>query len=237
MSDADNLEIKKRARRRLVGAIALALLAAIVLPMMMDQEPHPAMQDIQVTIPDRDERRPLASAEPAAVPAPLPIPEDDEAAQNDKLATAPEAQPQAAEPRAAEPPAAEPAPPPAATPAPRVASTPPAPRQAPPARPAAAEPRPPAAAVDEEARVRAILSGQAVPPRGEAFVVQVGAFSDAAKAGRLADELKGQGFQAYTERAGSVTRVRVGPIAGRAAADAVVARLKSGGHQAVLQPR
>ncbi|HHW63868.1 MAG TPA: SPOR domain-containing protein, partial [Rhodocyclaceae bacterium] len=34
MSDAENLEIKKRARRRLVGAVALALLAAVVLPMV-----------------------------------------------------------------------------------------------------------------------------------------------------------------------------------------------------------
>ena len=32
MTEADSLEIKKRARRRLVGAIALALLAAIVTP-------------------------------------------------------------------------------------------------------------------------------------------------------------------------------------------------------------
>ncbi|WP_341648746.1 hypothetical protein [Thauera humireducens] len=51
MSDAENLEIKKRARRRLVGAVALALLAAVVLPMMMDQEPRPASGDIQITIP------------------------------------------------------------------------------------------------------------------------------------------------------------------------------------------
>jgi DedD protein len=46
VSEADNLDIKKRARRRLVGAAALALLAAIVLPMMMDQEPRSASQDI-----------------------------------------------------------------------------------------------------------------------------------------------------------------------------------------------
>lgn len=85
--------------------------------------------------------------------------------------------------------------------------------------------------------MRAILSGQAVPSRGESFVLQVGAFSDAAKAARLADELKAKGFQAYTERAGNVTRVRVGPIAGRSAADAAASRLKSSGHQAVLQPR
>ena len=54
MSDAENLDIKKRARRRLVGAVALALLAAVVLPMIMEQEPHPAVQDIQITIPERD---------------------------------------------------------------------------------------------------------------------------------------------------------------------------------------
>ena len=85
--------------------------------------------------------------------------------------------------------------------------------------------------------MRAILSGQPVPPRGEAFVLQVGAFSDAAKAARLADELKAKGFPAYTERAGNVTRVRVGPISGRAAADSTASRLKASGHQAVLQAR
>ena len=48
MSDAENLDIKKRARRRLVGAVALALLAAVVLPMIREQEPHPAVQDIHL---------------------------------------------------------------------------------------------------------------------------------------------------------------------------------------------
>jgi len=48
------LDLKKRARRRLVGAIALALLAVIVLPMVMDQEPKPATQDIQIRIPSQD---------------------------------------------------------------------------------------------------------------------------------------------------------------------------------------
>lgn len=73
MSDADNLEIKKRARRRLVGAAALALLAAVVLPMMMDQEPRPVSQDIQVSIPDREAdsalSRPIANADQAAADA------------------------------------------------------------------------------------------------------------------------------------------------------------------------
>ena len=40
------LELKKRARRRLVGAAALALLAAVVLPMVMDHEPRQPAQDV-----------------------------------------------------------------------------------------------------------------------------------------------------------------------------------------------
>jgi DedD protein len=51
--DAD-LQLKKRARRRLVGAAALALFAVIVLPMVMDREPRPMTQDIQVRIPSQD---------------------------------------------------------------------------------------------------------------------------------------------------------------------------------------
>jgi DedD protein len=55
IADRDaHLELKKRARRRLVGATALALLAAIILPMVMDQEPKPVSREIQVRIPSRD---------------------------------------------------------------------------------------------------------------------------------------------------------------------------------------
>jgi DedD protein len=230
VSDAENLDIKKRARRRLVGAVALALLAAVVLPMIMEQEPHSAVQDIQITIPDRDGadglRRTPAAGDASAPAAAVPVPEDEALAASDK-APAPALEP-----------AAKPGPEVAALPPPR-APVPPAtsPRSEPPAARPAPEPRPAVPNAEEEARVRAILSGQVVPPRGESFVIQVGAFSDAAKAARLADELKAKGFSAYTERAGNVTRVRVGPIAGRAAADSAASRLKAAGHQAVLQPR
>ena len=45
---------KKRARRRLVGAIALALAVAIGLPMVLDSEPKPLANDIAIQIPPRD---------------------------------------------------------------------------------------------------------------------------------------------------------------------------------------
>lgn len=51
----EDIWIKKRARRRLIGAAALALLAAIVLPMVMDHQPAPSLKDIQVRIPSPDE--------------------------------------------------------------------------------------------------------------------------------------------------------------------------------------
>ncbi|GAA4412490.1 hypothetical protein GCM10023089_29260 [Quisquiliibacterium transsilvanicum] len=56
---------KKRARRRLVGAAAVCLLAAILLPIILDSEPRHAREDVQVRIPSRD--TPLRDAEDGAV--------------------------------------------------------------------------------------------------------------------------------------------------------------------------
>jgi DedD protein len=68
----ESTQIKKRARRRLIGAAALALFAAIILPMVMDHQPAPPMRDIQVRIPSPDEgvtqrvaTKPIAKEEPS----------------------------------------------------------------------------------------------------------------------------------------------------------------------------
>jgi DedD protein len=61
---------KKRARRRLVGAIALALAAAVGLPMLLDSQPKPLAGDIAIQIPAKDKAAPLpVPAEPSAAPA------------------------------------------------------------------------------------------------------------------------------------------------------------------------
>ena len=114
------LQLKKRARRRLVGAAALALLAIIVLPVVMDHEPRPPLQDIQVRIPSQDSEglaplpvpeptipnpttpspASLSSAEPDATPvAAPPSGESNKAAATPPLAAAPLA-PAVAEPAA-----------------------------------------------------------------------------------------------------------------------------------------
>lgn len=49
-----DLSLKKRARRRIIGAVALALSAAIVLPLVLDSEPRQVRSDIQIRIPSRD---------------------------------------------------------------------------------------------------------------------------------------------------------------------------------------
>ena len=45
---------KKRARRRVVGALAVCVAAAIVLPVVLDSEPRQVRDDVQVQIPSRD---------------------------------------------------------------------------------------------------------------------------------------------------------------------------------------
>ena len=73
--DAD-LQLKKRARRRLVGAAALALFAVLVLPLVMDREPRPLIQDIQVRIPSQDSTGLAARVIPGKpVATPMPAPE------------------------------------------------------------------------------------------------------------------------------------------------------------------
>ena len=48
--------LKKRARRRLVGAIFFVSVVAVVLPMVMDHEPRQTVQDVEIRIPGQDEK-------------------------------------------------------------------------------------------------------------------------------------------------------------------------------------
>jgi len=48
------LQLKRRARRRLVGAIALVTFAVIILPLVLDREPGPAGPPLDVQIPSQE---------------------------------------------------------------------------------------------------------------------------------------------------------------------------------------
>ncbi len=49
-----DLLLRKRARRRLVGAIALVIMAIVILPMVLDRAPKPEGQEIEITIPSEN---------------------------------------------------------------------------------------------------------------------------------------------------------------------------------------
>ena len=95
---AEQVEVRRKGRQRLIGAIVLALLAVVFVPMVLDPEPR------------RDRVEPMLSIPPREGAAPLPL-----------VTKSPEpaAEPVKAEPPKAEPPKAEPAKDePKATPAP-----------------------------------------------------------------------------------------------------------------------
>ncbi len=47
----EELQLRKRARRRLVGAVALVVVVVVFLPMVLDNEPKPLSEDIAINIP------------------------------------------------------------------------------------------------------------------------------------------------------------------------------------------
>lgn len=72
--EQQNVEtLKRRGRRRLVGAVALVLAAVIILPMVLDQEPRGTGSTVPVKIPPEDQA-PFAPKLPAKKPEPAPAP-------------------------------------------------------------------------------------------------------------------------------------------------------------------
>lgn len=214
----DELQLKKRARRRLVGAAALALFAVIVLPMVMDREPRPLSQDIQVRIPGQESTgfaAKLLPAKPAATPMPEPKPLAEQKAEPQaKSAPAPVAPAAVSAPAK---PAARTAAAPAATPAEKPATQEKKTEAA--EKPAAEKP---AAKIAADARPATDASGH--------WVIQLGAYKETGNVKVLLAKLKGIGVPAYTEKLespqGVRTRVRAGPFASQEAAEKARARLK-----------
>ena len=218
------LQLKKRARRRLVGAAALALFAVIVLPMVMDREPRPLSQDIQVRIPSQDSTGLAAkvlpgkpAATPMAAPEPVAEPKTDIKAKPEPAAVTSAVVPAVA--NAVAPMAA----PPAAKPAEK-----------------AATPEKKAVAAEKPAAKKAAEAKSATDASGQ-WVVQLGAYKEAGNVKLLLAKLKGVGVPAYTEKfdspQGARTRVRAGPFASQDAAEKARARIKIIGVDGPVAPK
>ncbi|MBN3841720.1 SPOR domain-containing protein [Burkholderia sp. Ac-20349] len=219
---------KQRARRRLVGAIALVVAAVIVLPMVLDSHPKPVTDDIAIDIPNRPAHQAVAPRDDDASDVQAGVAHDEPPASEVDVAAAP-----APVPKSADKPAAKPD----TTTTASVTPPKPAPKPAAPvAKPAAPKPIPAPAAV---ANVDAASpdSGDASSPSspaGARFAVQLGSFKDDATARSWATKLKSAGVPAYVEHrkqadGSTATLLRAGPFADRAAASAAIAKVREAG--------
>jgi DedD protein len=115
----EEIQLRKRARRRLVGAIALVLIAVVVLPMVLDREPQQHPQNVNIQIPPLPAQIPSAdnvTAPPSAPTAPgADAPAPQPGAETAPGASAAPSRPAEPASGAASPPAALPKPPAAAS--------------------------------------------------------------------------------------------------------------------------
>lgn len=214
-TDAQSVEVvRKRARRRLIGAAVLVLIAVVGLPLLFDSQPRPVPVDIAIEIPSRSTVKPgtpIASAPAAAAPAapaaekaatPAPVPATASLQDKEEIVSKPAAA---------------------------------APAQPAPAQPAPA-PKSPEGAGDavrgEGKRAQNLLEGKSGEAAASArVVVQVGAYADAGKAREVRQKLEKAGLKTYTQvvdtKDGQRTRVRVGPYPSREEAEKAVAKIKA----------
>lgn len=242
MQDNDaQLQLKKRARRRLVGAVAFVSVVAVVLPMVMDHEPRQVVPDVEIRIPGQDEK-PFA---PKFAAAPV-----EKASEKPVVATPTEA-PVAApvEPKVAVAPSARVVEVAKDKPVEKAAEKLPVKVEKPAEKPAAKPEKPaekpiekPAAKPDDAKRAAAILAGQAAEAKpavksGE-YLVLIGAFSNEANVKNLKTKLGEQGIKTYSEPLetpqGKKTRVRAGPFASREAAEKALEKMQRIGVSGVV---
>jgi DedD protein len=193
----EEASLKRQARRRLIGAVALVTAAAVILPMVMDSEPKPSGIDIELRIPDKNKVevfRPQETAAPVAEVAEVEVPPAVPVSAVAETSVAEEIRP------VAPPPAPE------ARGEPRHE----------------AKPRP-----EPKHETRAEAEPKAKSAEKGALVWQIGAYANADIARDWQAKLKKQGFHAYTESAGGRTRLRVGPFSNRDAADRARRKLEA----------
>lgn len=229
-------ELKRRARRRLVGAIVLALAAAVLLPLLLESDPKPLGDDVSIQIPpidtgkfitplspakgtdgkDSADRSPPLPTTKSSAPAQAPVAAD--ATRDTKSSTAVTSKP--SEPAQRAP--SEVTPPQAPNATGTITTAPEAPK------PSAETPK----ATTESPRPAEAA------PTSTGFVVQLAALADPKAASKLTVKLKSAGFPAYIETLktpqGTMRRVRVGPYAARDAADAQLAKLSAAGYHGVV---
>lgn len=212
----EELLLRKRARRRLVGAIALVIVAIIILPMIFDEEPEVSQHEIAIRLPSEAPRSEPAPSLQTYEDLPVdditdeirdewssdelaePLPFESEASSQMDVYSVDKLEKQNGIPV------------PAVKPQKNIAAI-------------GAEP---------------IHKDRAPVSSVEKFVVQLGAFSDHSKARNQQQNLVSRGIKAYTETLVTnnkeMMRVRVGPFSTRSAAEQELVKLRQLGLDGVV---
>ena len=236
---------KQRARRRLIGAIALVLAAVVILPMVLDSHPKPATDGIAIEIPAHDDApAPGATASSASTAA---FDADDESAASTPATTGVAAPAQANSAVTLGTGTHTTAANGASTslntaskaPSSGKAVTTPSPNTTTAANVNAATNNDGAAATTGSGAGTGVGTTTAkaptandAPPAGSHFVVQIGSFASEAPAQAWVVKLKAAGVPAYVQHArqddgSDRVLVRAGPFADRAAAEAAVRKVRT----------
>lgn len=246
MEDNDaQLLLKKRARRRLVGAVFFASVVAIVLPLIMDNEPPRQVQDVEIRIPGQDEKAfvpkfataPVERPEPAAAPVRTEAPVDMPVKPSARVISVDGEKPAASATEKPVKPAEKPAEKVVEKPVEKVAEKAAEKSASKPEKPVE---KPPAKAEDAK-RAAAILAGgdnKPVAKGGSEYLVLIGAFSNEANVSNLKSKLAEQGIKTFSEALetpqGKKTRVRAGPFPTRDAAETALEKMQRIGVSGVV---
>jgi len=237
LPNEQELTLKKRARRRLVGAVALVLLMVIVLPQVLQDRALLAQQEaIKITMPEAATE---SQAKVNAAISPVDM-ADTQSSSNNAVAIADNQQ---AEPDAAPEPVIE---------KPAIAKVPETKKievKANP-EPAVEKTAPVKVAEVKKPELPATVAGaeksSPVAPEvnkgaqksSETFAVQVGVYSDMANVKRLQDQLKQAGFTTHTEKIktpkGESLRLKAGSYATRQEAVTALAKMKEIGLSGIV---
>jgi DedD protein len=235
-SEAQASDLRGRARRRLIGALALVLAAVIVVPMLFDSSPPADQASAPVVIPAivppvTNVQPPAATLSQPADSGTIPaMPQDETLVGNGNApGTTQQVPPDPNQQAGAELPSTTPREPEISAPEPKPAEKP------------AAKPEPKADSRTDDGSVAiALLEGRTpakapAPATKGSFVLQIAAYTTDKDAQLRRDRLVAAGVtNAYVENASSgdktTYRLRVGPFPTRDAAQAAQARLRALGY-------
>lgn len=221
---------KKRARRRLVGAVTITLAAIIVLPMIFDSEPQTVSQDLLIDIPSRDKPSQTVSREPVKKKAeekPALVADSDKPAGDSPAPGASDKKDTTARPAADDRADTKP-----------TAKTDVKPESKPGAKPESKSDTKPDAAKKTDDPIGQLIAQQKTDAKAAdaktdeqgKFVIQVAAVSSQDKAKELQDRLKKAGLTSYTQKValkdgGESIRIRIGPLPSKKEVSSTCAKL------------